>query len=134
MPRGCSIRRAQEQAIGREFARIATKSKEMMPAEREQLTTAHGAAVEDNQNSLIAGPRGPFLMQDYQLLEKMATFNRERVPERVVYAKGSGAYGTFTIGNDVTRYTKARIFVMANRFSTSIKGAPPCRKITSVAG
>ncbi len=49
-------------------------------------------------------------MQDYQLLEKMATFNRERVPERVVHAKGSGAYGAFTVTNDVTRYTKARIF------------------------
>ena len=79
-------------------------------AEREQLTTAHGAPVGDNQNSLTAGQRGPLLMQDYQLLEKMATFNRERVPERVVHAKGSGAYGTFTVTNDVTRYTKARIF------------------------
>ncbi len=79
-------------------------------AERKKLTTAHGAPVGDNQNSLTAGPRGPLLMQDYQLLEKMATFNRERVPERVVHAKGSGAYGTFTVTNDVTRYTKARIF------------------------
>ena len=79
-------------------------------AERKQLTTAHGAPVGDNQNSLTAGPRGPLLMQDYQLLEKMATFNRERVPERVVHAKGSGAYGTFTVTNDVTRYTRARIF------------------------
>ncbi|MDE0462738.1 MAG: catalase, partial [Caldilineaceae bacterium] len=79
-------------------------------AERKQLTTAHGAPIGDNQNSLTAGPRGPLLMQDYQLLEKMATFNRERVPERVVHAKGSGAYGTFTVTNDVTRYTRARIF------------------------
>ena len=79
-------------------------------AERKQLTTAHGAPIGDNQNSLTAGPRGPLLMQDYQLLEKMATFNRERVPERVVHANGSGAYGTFTVTNDVTRYTKARIF------------------------
>ncbi|MCY4408927.1 MAG: catalase, partial [Caldilineaceae bacterium] len=79
-------------------------------AERKKLTTAHGAPIGDNQNSLTAGPRGPLLMQDYQLLEKMATFNRERVPERVVHAKGSGAYGTFTVTNDVTRYTKAGIF------------------------
>jgi catalase len=79
-------------------------------AERKKLTTAHGAPIGDNQNSLTAGPRGPLLMQDYQLLEKMATFNRERVPERVVHANGSGAYGTFTVTNDVTRYTKARIF------------------------
>ena len=78
--------------------------------ERKQLTTAHGAPIGDNQNSLTAGRRGPLLMQDYQLLEKMATFNRERVPERVVHAKGSGAYGTFTVTNDVTQYTKASIF------------------------
>ena len=78
--------------------------------ERKQLTTAHGTPIGDNQNSLTAGPRGPLLMQDYQLLEKMATFNRERVPERVVHAKGSGAYGTFTVTNDITEYTKADIF------------------------
>ena len=78
--------------------------------ERKQLTTAHGSPIGDNQNSLTAGPRGPLLMQDYQLLEKMATFNRERVPERVVHAKGSGAYGTFTVTQDITRYTKASIF------------------------
>ena len=78
--------------------------------EPKKLTTAHGAPVGDNQNALTAGPRGPLLMQDYQLLEKMATFNRERVPERVVHAKGSGAYGAFTVTNDVTRYTRASIF------------------------
>ena len=78
--------------------------------ERKQMTTAHGVPIADNQNSLTAGPRGPLLMQDYQLLEKMATFNRERVPERVVHAKGSGAYGTFTVTNDITKYTKADIF------------------------
>ncbi len=66
--------------------------------EPKQLTTAHGAPVGDNQNALAAGPRGPFLLQDYQLLEKVATFNSERVPERVVHAKGSGGYGSFTIG------------------------------------
>ena len=77
---------------------------------KKQLTTAHGNPIGDNQNSLTAGERGPLLMQDYQLLEKMATFNRERVPERVVHAKGSGAYGAFTVTNDVSRYTKAKIF------------------------
>lgn len=65
--------------------------------EPKKLTTAHGAPVGDNQNALTAGPRGPLLLQDYQLLKKMATFNRERVPVRVVHAKGSGAYGTFTV-------------------------------------
>ena len=78
--------------------------------EPKRLTTAHGAPVGDNQNALTAGPHGPLLLQDYQLLEKMETFIRERVPERVVHAKGSGAYGTFTVTNDVSRYTKAKIF------------------------
>ena len=77
---------------------------------KEQLTTTHGNPIGDNQNSLTAGPRGPLLIQDYQLLEKMATFNRERVPERVVHANGSGAFGTFTVTHDITRYTKAKIF------------------------
>jgi catalase len=79
-------------------------------SKKKQLTTAHGKPVGDNQNSLTAGPRGPILLQDYQLLEKMATFNRERVPERIVHAKGSGAFGTLTITNDITRYSKAKVF------------------------
>ena len=77
---------------------------------KKRLTTTHGQPIADNQNSLTAGIRGPLLMQDFQLLEKMATFNRERVPERVVHAKGSGAFGTFTVTHDITRYTKANIF------------------------
>lgn len=79
-------------------------------AKKKQLTTSHGNPIGDNQNSLTAGARGPLLMQDYQLLEKMATFNRERVPERVVHAKGSGAFGTFTVTQDITRFSKAKIF------------------------
>lgn len=75
-----------------------------------QLTTAAGQPVGDNQNSLSAGKRGPLLMQDHHLLEKMATFNRERVPERIVHAKGSGAFGTLTITNDISKYTKAKVF------------------------
>jgi len=78
--------------------------------QRPRLTTAAGIPVGDNQNSLTAGPRGPLLVQDWQLFEKHAHFNRERIPERVVHAKGSGAYGTFTVTGDITRYTKARIF------------------------
>jgi catalase len=74
------------------------------------LTTSAGAPVADNQNSLTAGPRGPVLMQDYWLIEKMAHFNRERIPERVVHAKGSGAYGTLTITHDISKYSKAKIF------------------------
>jgi catalase len=96
--------------------------------EKKQLTTAHGNPIGDNQNSLTAGARGPLLMQDYQLLEKMATFNRERVPERVVHAKGSGAFGTFTVTNDITRYTKANIF------SEIGKQTPCLARFSTVAG
>jgi catalase len=90
-----------------------------------QMTTTSGRPVGDNQNSVTAGPRGPVLMQDYLLFEKMAHFNRERVPERVVHAKGSGAYGTFTVTNDISKYTTAQLFSkvgnqceMFARFST----------------
>jgi catalase len=93
--------------------------------ETKRLTTTAGAPVSDNQNALTAGPRGPLLMQDYQLLEKLAHQNRERIPERVVHAKGWGAFGTLTITHDITRYTKAKVFStvgkktgMLARFST----------------
>lgn len=89
------------------------------------LTTTGGAPVGDNQNSLTAGPRGPVLMQDFHLLEKLAHQNRERVPERVVHAKGWGAFGTFTVTKDISAYTCAKIFSavgkkteMLARFST----------------
>lgn len=74
------------------------------------MTTAAGVPVADNQNSLTAGPRGPVLMSDHHLMERMAHFNRERVPERVVHAKGAGAYGTLTINADLSRYTCAKLF------------------------
>ncbi|MFO7300857.1 MAG: catalase [Acidobacteriota bacterium] len=73
------------------------------------LTTANGAPIGDQQ-ALTAGPRGPLLMQDVLLLEQMQHFNRERIPERVVHAKGSGAYGRFTVTSDITQYTKASLF------------------------
>ncbi|MDR1008204.1 MAG: catalase [Campylobacteraceae bacterium] len=73
------------------------------------ITTTAGSKVADNQNSLTAGARGPLLVQDYQLLEKLAHQNRERVPERVVHAKGSGAYGELTITHDISKYTKAKV-------------------------
>lgn len=75
-----------------------------------RLTTSAGAPIADNQNSLTAGPRGPVLIQDYQLIEKLAHQNRERIPERTVHAKGWGAHGTFTVTNDISQYTKAKIF------------------------
>ena len=89
------------------------------------MTTAAGCPVADNQNSLTAGPRGPILMQDVHLFEKLAHFNRERVPERVVHAKGAGAYGTFKVTQDISNYTRAKLFEMVGnacevfvRFST----------------
>ena len=75
-----------------------------------RLTTASGIPVADNQNSISAGPRGPLLLQDFHLIEKLQHFNRERIPERVVHAKGSGAYGTFTVTHDISRHTKAKLF------------------------
>ncbi|MGI4957831.1 MAG: catalase [Janthinobacterium lividum] len=77
---------------------------------RPVLTTTAGSPLPDNQNSMTAGPRGPLLIENYQLLEKLAHQNRERIPERVVHAKGSGAYGKLTITNDLSKYTKAKIF------------------------
>lgn len=74
------------------------------------LTNSFGAPVGDNQDSQSVGPRGPLLLQNTWFLEKLAHFDRERIPERVVHAKGSGAYGTFTVTNDITKYTKAKIF------------------------
>lgn len=88
-------------------------------------TTTAGSPVADNQNSQTAGPRGPVLMQDWQLIEKLAHQNRERIPERVVHAKGWGAFGTFTVTRDISRYSRAKIFEqvgkqteMLARFST----------------
>ena len=78
-----------------------------MPTKPDTLTTTGGNPVADNQNSITAGPRGPLLMQDYQLLEKLAHQNRERIPERTVHAKGTAAYGTLMITGDITKYTKA---------------------------
>src|SRR5579875_704164 len=97
------------------------------------LTTEAGAPVADNQNSQSAGPGGPLLLQDHHLIEKLAHFDRERIPERVVHAKGSGAFGYFRVTADVTAYTRARFLSTVGketevfvRFSTVAggRGAP----------
>ena len=92
---------------------------------KKTLTTAAGIPVPDNQTSLTAGERGPTLLQDHYLLEKLAHFNRERIPERVVHAKAAGAHGVLTVTQDITKYTRARLFSevgkkteMFGRFST----------------
>ena len=91
---------------------------------KKTLTTSAGAPVPDNQNSITAGERGPVLMQDYQLMEKLAHQNRERIPERTVHANGWGAFGTLKITGDISKYTRAKCLQpgseteMLARFST----------------
>lgn len=92
---------------------------------KKKLTTASGRPFFENEDSMTAGPRGPVLLQDYHLHEKLAHFNRERIPERVVHAKGTGAFGTFTVTGNISKYTKAKLFSKAGnkcrvlvRFST----------------
>lgn len=92
------------------------------------MTTESGSPVVDNQNSITAGPRGPVLLQDHALVEKMAQFNRERIPERVVHAKGAGAHGVFTVTGDITRYTLAKLF------SEVGKETPVFARFSTVAG
>lgn len=93
-----------------------------------RLTTSAGAPIADNQNSRSAGPRGPLLLEDYQLLEKLAHQNRERVPERTVHAKGWGAHGTFTVTEDITRYSCANLFAEVG------KQTPMLARFSTVAG
>jgi catalase len=93
-----------------------------------KLTTAAGAPVADNLNSQTAGPRGPILLQDVWLMEKLAQFDRELIPERRMHAKGAGAYGTFTVSHDITRYTKAKIFSQVGKVT------PLFTRFSTVAG
>lgn len=93
-----------------------------------KLTTANGAPVSDNQNSMTAGDRGPMVLQDVWLMEKLAHFDREVIPERRMHAKGSGAFGTFTVTHDITQYTKASIF------SKIGKETPVFTRFSTVAG
>ena len=79
-------------------------------SEEKKLTNSVGAPVPDNSHSLTAGPRGPMLLQDVWFLEKMSHFDREVIPERRMHAKGSGAYGTFRVTNDISKYAKAKVF------------------------
>src|SRR6201989_1879963 len=92
------------------------------------LTTAAGAPVVDNNNVITAGPRGPMLLQDVWFLEKLAHFDREVIPERRMHAKGSGAFGTFTVTHDITKYTRAKIF------SEIGKKTEMCARFSTVAG
>eukprot|EP00696_Hemimastix_kukwesjijk_P006812 gnl/Hemi2/18648_TR6171_c0_g1_i1.p2 gnl/Hemi2/18648_TR6171_c0_g1~~gnl/Hemi2/18648_TR6171_c0_g1_i1.p2 ORF type:complete len:489 (-),score=198.61 gnl/Hemi2/18648_TR6171_c0_g1_i1:90-1556(-) len=75
-----------------------------------RMTSEHGIPQPDDMNSLTAGNPGPILLQDFHLIEKLAHFNRERIPERVVHAKGAGAHGYLEITHDISKYCKARVF------------------------
>lgn len=88
---------------------------------KKQLTTDFGNPIGSNQNSMTAGDMGPVLLQDYQLIEKLAHQNRERIPERAVHAKGSGAYGTLTITNDISKYTKAKVLQLGEKTKVFIR-------------
>ncbi|QKX03672.1 catalase [Aquimarina sp. TRL1] len=86
-----------------------------MDANNKKLTSVSGKPIAENQNVQTAGKRGPMLLQDVWFLEKLAHFDREVIPERRMHAKGSGAYGTFTVTHDITKYTKAKIFSEVNK-------------------
>lgn len=101
-----------------------------------KLTNEVGAPIPDNENSITAGPRGPVVMQDVWLMEKMAHFNREVIPERRMHAKGWGAYGKLTITHDISNYTKAKVLQLNTitdlfmRFSTVAgeRGSADCER------
>ncbi len=97
-------------------------------SKRPPLAHASGTPVTDNFNIQTAGPRGPALLQDVWLIEKLAHFAREVIPERRMHAKGSGAHGTFTVTHDITRYTKAKIFSKVG------KQTPMFARFSTVAG
>jgi catalase len=93
-----------------------------MPKDRKKMTTDAGRPVGDNQNSLTVGPRGPVVFEDFLLFEKMAHFNRERIPERVVHAKGSGAYGYFVCNNaGIQKFTTAKLFSVGKKTPTFLR-------------
>src|SRR2546429_9941491 len=91
-----------------------------MPEEKKKImTTDAGRPVGDNQNSLTGGPRGPVVFEDFLLFEKMAHFNRERIPERVEHAKGSGAYGHFVCTSaEITKYSSSVVYLVSSQSCT----------------
>jgi catalase len=92
------------------------------------FTTSTGQPVDDNQNSVTAGEWGPVVISDFHLLDKLAHFDRERIPERVVHAKGAGAHGYFEVTHDISKFTKAKVF------DTVGKKTPVFARFSTVAG
>ena len=100
----------------------------MKQNEKKHLTAENGRPIADNENTQTAGVRGPVTLQDPWLMEKLAHFDREVIPERRMHAKGSGAYGTFTVTHDITTYTRASIFAEVG------KKTPCFVRFSTVAG
>ena len=92
------------------------------------LTTSTGQPVDDNQNSVTAGEYGPVVISDFHLIDKLAHFDRERIPERVVHAKGHGGHGYFKVTHDVSKYTKAKLFESVGKVT------PTFMRFSTVAG
>lgn len=92
-----------------------------MPETQRATTTNAGIPVVSDNESLTAGPQGPILLHDHYLVEKLAQFNRERVPERVVHAKGGGAFGELVVTHDVSRYTKAKLFQLGAKTESLVR-------------
>ena len=92
-----------------------SKTQEPTMSKTKRFTNATGSPVADNTNIMTAGRRGPALLQDIWLIEKLAHFDREVIPERRMHAKGWGAHGTFTVTHDITKYTKAKLFSAAGK-------------------
>jgi catalase len=105
-----------------------SKTQEPTMSDKSRFSNATGAPVADNTNIMTAGRRGPALLQDIWLIEKLAHFDREVIPERRMHAKGTGAHGVFTVTHDITRYTKAKMF------SEIGKQTPMFARYSTVAG
>lgn len=88
---------------------------------KEKLTTGFGVPIGDRFNSMTAGRHGPLLMQDAVFMDEMAHFDHERVPERVVHAKGAGAFGYFEVTHDITKYTKMVVFEKVGKKTPLVK-------------
>lgn len=107
---------------------LVTASLLSLSVQAANLTRDNGANVGDNQNSQTAGANGPVLLQDVQLIQKLQRFDRERIPERVVHARGTGAHGTFTVTDNLSDLTKAKVFAAGEttpvfvRFSAVVHG------------
>ena len=101
--------------------------------DKKRLTSENGKPIADNQNIQTADVRGPAMLQDVWYLEKLAHFDREVIPERRMHAKGSGAFGTFTVTHDITKYTRASIFSQVGKKTDCLRRSEKLLKISKVS-